>query len=135
MQFTPRGLAESMGSASPVLYGIVKRFFRTVQENTKAYMFTRNLNNKLCWIALVSFWGERNVPHSYQKVCFVTWQIIMQIHHWRSFNELMYANLHDLLFRFFFIIIIWLVIWLFMDTEIKWTISFSFLLEVISWEI
>lgn len=33
--------------------------------------------------SLSIFLREKNVPHSYQKVRFVTWQIIMQIHHWR----------------------------------------------------
>lgn len=125
-----------MGSALTVLYGIVKRFFRTVQENTKTDVYKES-KQQIMLNSLSIFLREKNVPHSYQKVRFVTWQIIMHANTpLTSFNELMYANLHDLLFRFFFMI--WFVIWLFMDTEIKWTISFisfSFLLEVISGEI
>lgn len=78
--------------------------------------------------------SEKNVPHSYQKVRFVTWQIIMQIHHWGLLMNSC-TQISTICYFDFFIIIIWLVIWLFMDTEIKWTISlisFSFLFEAIS---
>lgn len=71
-----------MGSASPVLYGIVKRFFRTVQENTKTDVY-KEPKQQIMLNSLNIFLREKNVPHSYQKVRFVTWQIIMQIHHWR----------------------------------------------------
>lgn len=69
-----------MGSASPVLYGIVKRFFRIVQENTKTDVYKES-KQQIMLNSLSIFLREKNVPHSYQKVRFVTWQIIMQIHH------------------------------------------------------
>lgn len=124
-----------MGSALTVLYGIVKRFFRTVQENTKTDVYKES-KQQIMLNSLSIFLREKNVPHSYQKSPFRNLANYHANTPLTSFNELMYANLHDLLFRFFFII--WFVIWLFMDTEIKWTISLissSFLLKVISGEI
>lgn len=69
-----------MGSASPVLYGIVKRFFRTVQENTKTDVYKES-KQQIMLNSLSIFLREKNVLHSYQEVRFETWQIIMQIHH------------------------------------------------------
>lgn len=92
--------AESMGSASPVLYGIVKRFFRIVQENTKTDVYKES-KQQIMLNSLSIFLREKKCPTFLSKSPFRNLANYHANTPLTSFNELMYANLHDLLFRFF----------------------------------